>query len=311
MIPTSYYSLTAFHDAICNDGVVLPLHTAVFGTVQIWATGTGLFGREISIGEKWACDNMNGFAEKTCLCFCCICWIVFILPSICSSPFLQLYYYHVQTARTNLLLVVQWKNYWMYRLWGLNGGTLFSPHLKAGVGDCLRKRWGNEIQQRMFSRQCPEIIVAWLWVSFTSCVFLPNSEYQHSKSWTGFSHSRSALLTDLLMKWSFVRKYVFTVPYVYFFVCLFKDLRLDIYTKSTVKMWCSPALVHDRGTEPGMLLISEADITITFTVAILSKIYCLRSTVLLGKDRNAVFLDSSTSDIFLPMQMGQDGKRPN
>lgn len=113
---------------------------------------------------------VNGFAEKTCLCSCCIYWIIFILPSICSSPFFQLYYYHVQTAETNLLLVVRWKKYWMYWLWGLNSGTLLSPHLKAGVGDCLRKTWGKEIQQRMFSRQCPEIIVAWLWVSFTSRV---------------------------------------------------------------------------------------------------------------------------------------------
>lgn len=48
-------------------------------------------------------------------------------------------------------------------------------------------------------------------------------------------------------------------------------------------MWCTPAWVHAGGTEPGMLLMSEADTCVTFTVAILSEIYCLRSTVVLEK----------------------------
>lgn len=30
---TSDYSLTAFHDTVCNDGIALIFHTAVFGTV--------------------------------------------------------------------------------------------------------------------------------------------------------------------------------------------------------------------------------------------------------------------------------------
>lgn len=47
-------------------------------------------------------------------------------------------------------------------------------------------------------------------------------------------------------------------------------------------MWRTPSWVHDGGTEPGMLLISEADTYITFTVAVLS-------TVLLRKGRNPTF----------------------
>lgn len=93
---------------------------------------------------------------------------------------------------------------------GSNSEILLSPHLETGVGECLRKRWGNEIQQRQFSRQFSVITAAWLWACFTSLVFLPNSKHQHSESQAGFSHGRSALLTDLLIKWSLVSKKSFT-----------------------------------------------------------------------------------------------------
>lgn len=67
-----------------------------------------------------------------------------------------------------------------------------------------------------------------------------------------------------------------------------------------MRTWCTPAWVHDHGTEPAMLLISAADTYITFTAPVHSEIYCLRSTALLRKDRNLVFLASSTSNLLLP-----------
>lgn len=170
--------------------------------------------------------------------------------------------------------------------------------------------WGKH-EERKFSRECfPDSAQRLLWLGCESpsppVLFLPNSKYQHSKRWAGFSHSRSALLTDLLMKWNFFRKKCCCCALCIF--CLFVFLKIWGLILTLNLQWRCGAVL------PRLMMVhraQESDINITFTVAILSEICCLRSTVLLRKDRNPVFLDSSTSDIFLPMQMGQDGKRPN